>query len=39
VAWWPPPDPLQERLFQRLGPERFLYVQVPALSMTRPLGV
>ena len=39
MAWWPTRDPLQERLFQRLGPERFLYVQVPALSRTRPLGV
>ena len=39
VAWWPPPDLLEERLFQRLRPERFLYIRVPALSMTRPLGV
>ena len=35
----PPPDPLQEWLFQRPGPERFLYVRAPALSRTRPLGV
>ena len=33
----PPPDPLQGQLFQRSGPERFLQVRMPALSMTRPL--
>jgi hypothetical protein len=35
----PPPNPLQGRLFQRSGPERFLYVRVSALSTTRPLVV
>jgi hypothetical protein len=34
----PPPDPLQGRLFQRSGPERFLQIRVPALSTTRPMG-
>jgi len=35
----PPPDPLQGRLFQRSGPERFLQIQMPALSTTRFPGV
>jgi hypothetical protein len=38
VACRPPPDPLQGRLFQRSGPERFLQIRVPALFTTRPMG-
>src|ERR671919_773655 len=37
VSYRPPPHPLQGGLFERPGPEPFLHVRVPALSMTRPL--